>query len=621
MKKHLVKAGLVVLLSVMVLLPGKAFAYSLFLDGFESGNFSARGWLNNGARVELTYKYTGGTHTAELNRTDELIKALSTSRCSDITLSYARYAERRESSDHLWVEWYDGDTWYNIEDVTGNFDWTEVSFTLPSGASNNSDFQFRFRVSQGYSNYVYIDDVKVKGTLSEPASSEIIISINESQIYQTMDGFGASLTDSSAWLIWNALTFEERQALLEELFDARAGIGLSYIRLPMGSCDYTAIGVKDYTYDDMPEEETDYGLEYFSISHDESYIIPILQQILQINPGVKIMAVPCSAPVWMKTSEDLTYGRLIDNDAIYNTYADYFVKFIQAYAAEGITINAVSLQNEPHYEPKGKYPGMWMDEKDQARLVKVMGPKFEEAGIEAEIVIWDHNWDEYDYPITVLDDEDAKPYIAGSAFHCYRGQVLSQSLVKEAHPDKNIYFTECSAGGWSTDFGNNLIWSFQNLLIGSTRNWAQTVLEWNLALDNYGPNNPPVGCTNCVGIIDIDQDTGQVTKSSEYYAYGHLSKFVPGGATRIDSTGKQSDIENVAFKNPDGSLVAVVLNSGYSARHVNIVWREESFTYTLPYRSVVTFTWPEESGATVSVWLTTGDQVHKLEQQDDLQFS
>ncbi|MEM1504105.1 carbohydrate-binding protein [Domibacillus sp. 8LH] len=424
--------------------------------------------------------------------------------------------------------------------------------------------------------------------------SETTIHVNEQKKYQQMDGFGASMTDSSAWLIHHALAPVERNKLIESLFNHKTGIGLSYLRVPMGASDFS---LSDYTYNDRPAGQADPKLAYFSIKHDQGYIIPTLKNAKKINPALKIMGTPWSPPAWMKTNESIMKGRL-KKDA-YQAYAQYFIKYVQAYKAEGVSVDAVTVQNEPHYEAEG-YPSMRMESFEQASFIKnYLGPAFGRAGVKAKILVWDHNWDEYNYPIEILNDPAAKKYIAGSAFHGYAGDVQNQQYVHDAHPDKSIYFTESSGGEWARDFGGNLKWDMQNLIIGATRNWAKTVLKWNVALDEtHGPTNG--GCTDCRGMVTIDKKTGGVTYNVEYYAFGHASKFVKPGAYRIDSnTFGSGSIENVAFKNLDGSKVLIALNSSKESREFKIRWGSKSFTYTLPAGAVSTFVWSgTQAGAT-----------------------
>jgi len=426
---------------------------------------------------------------------------------------------------------------------------------------------------------------------TDAPENEKTIYVNENHLYQQMDGFGASMTDSSAWLIYTQLNETQRNAVMSALFSPTDGIGVSITRIPMGASDF--VNGEAYTYDDMPPGQTDPQLAHFSIDHDRAYIIPSLQRALEINPELKIMASPWSAPAWMKTSDELGHGSLLPE--FYSVYAEYFVKFIQAYEAEGVPIYAITLQNEPHHEPHS-YPGLRMEPEEAVNFVKQsLGPAFEAAGIETKILIWDHNWDEYDYPIAVLDDPDAKKFIDGTAFHCYGGTVIAQGLVHDAHPDVDIYFTECSGGAWIPSFAEGLKRDIKDLVMGSTRNWAKTVIKWNLALDtSYGPHTG--GCGNCFGFVTIDPEieTG-FTTNWDYYSIGHLSKFVRNGAYRIASTSFQYDgLESVAFLNPDDSKALVISNTSSTDRSFAVRWGSQAFSYSLPSGTLATFTWEGE---------------------------
>ncbi len=386
-------------------------------------------------------------------------------------------------------------------------------------------------------------------------SNSLQIQVDESTVYQQMDGFGAALTDSAAWLIHNKLNTTQRDDLMSNLFSPSSGIGISYVRLPMGASEF--VTSTHYTYDDIPPGQTDPELALFSIAHDQAYIIPILQQAKSLNLQLKLMGSPWTAPVWMKDSGSFNGGSLLPG--YYGPYANYFVKFVQAYQAEGLPIHAITVQNEPLHEGDD-YPTMRMEADQQANFIKNhLGPAFVNAGINTKILIWDHNWDRPDYPLAVLSNEDARDYIDGSAWHCYAGTPDAQTSVHEAYPDKDTYFTECTGGEWDSDFASVLVWNFQNPFIGATRNWAKTVLLWNLALDeNHGPHIR--GCDNCRGIVTIHQN-GMVDYNVEYYIIGHLSKFVAPGAYRIVSNTHDGQIETVAFQNPDGSKVLIALNS------------------------------------------------------------
>lgn len=439
------------------------------------------------------------------------------------------------------------------------------------------------------------------------------VNIDETKVFQEMDGFGAAITASSAWLLKNALNEVQRESVMVELFDSEKGIGLSYIRVPMGACDFR---LKEYTYDDVPPGQDDLRLEKFSIAPDEEYILPILRRAVSINPKLKFMASPWSAPAWMKESGTLGGGKLKNDDAIYAAYADYFVRFVKSYAASGIQIDAVTLQNEPHHTNKD-YPTMRMEPPEQARLAILIGERFKAEKLATKIVIWDHNWDEPNYATAVLSDPAARAYIDGSAFHAYAGKVEAQSKVHDAFPDKNIYFTESSGGDWAKDFGANLMWDTSNLIIGSTRHWARTVLKWNLALDEKNGPKLPGGANNCRGIVTIHQKTKAITKNEEYYAFGHASKFVQPGAHRVYSTSPNS----VAFINPDKSVAVILMNKSDAEKEYALGWKQRTFVYALPPVSIATFVFPDQKDAQVSVWITTGDKSKLLARQPDVNFT
>ena len=444
---------------------------------------------------------------------------------------------------------------------------------------------------------------------------EVVISINESNTFQSIEGFGASLTDSSAWLLTNSLTGTQRTNLFKQLFSPTNGIGLNILRQPMGASDFR---LANYTYDDMPSGGTDYGLTNFSIAHDQAYIIPLLKQALNVNTNMKFMGTPWSAPAWMKDSGDLYYGRLKTN--CYATYAKYFLKYVQSYGSNGLPLFAVSLQNEPLYEPN-KYPGMRMDATNQMQFAVLVGQEFASNGISTKILAYDHNWDRFDYPMAVLSNAAANAYISGSAFHAYAGDVSAQSIVHNAFTNKDIYFTENTAGDWGGTFGDVLIWDTSTLIIGGMRNWSKTVIKWNLALDQNGGPKISGGCTGCRGLVTINTSTHAITTNADYYSLGHASKFVKPGARRIESSELPADGPySVAFVNPDSSLAVIAVNSALAAKNYTLRWQGQSISVPLPSRSVVTFTWPNVAGATADVWMTTGDQTKLLQKQQPAVF-
>jgi glucosylceramidase len=422
------------------------------------------------------------------------------------------------------------------------------------------------------------------------SSAGSVITVNESTKYQQIDGFGASLTDSSAWLVSHKLSSALQNSLWQSLFSPTTGIGISFLRQPMGATDFSASG--NYSYDDMPSGQTDPNLTNFSIAHDTAYLTPLLQQALTMNPAIRMVAVPWSPPAWMKTSGTMNGGSM--NPAYFSSLAQYFVKFVQGYQQQGIPIYAVAAQNEP-LNSNSSYPTEYLAPGDEATFIGThLGPALNAAGLgSVKIFGYDHNWDNTSYPEALLADSLASSYIAGSAFHCYAGNVGAQSTVKTAYPNKDIWFTECS-GTVGSSFANDLAWDTENLLIGATRNWARSVTLWNLALNqNSGPQNG--GCSNCRAVVTIDDSTSPatITNNVEYYVLGHAAKFIMPGAYRIDSNSfGHGSMEDVAFQNPDGSIVLLVLNSG-NAGNFTVSWKGQTFNYTLPAGAVATFQWKQ----------------------------
>jgi glucosylceramidase len=420
-----------------------------------------------------------------------------------------------------------------------------------------------------------------------PASVQI--TINESTKYQQMDGFGASLTDSAASVVWKKLSPAQQNSLWQSLFSTTNGIGISFLRQPMGASDFSASG--NYSYDDVPRGQTDPKLTRFSIAHDKAYIIPLLRQARAVNPSIKIVAVPWSPPAWMKTSATMNGGGM--NATYFPTLAQYFVKFVQSYQEQGIPIYALMAQNEP-LNSNTEYPTEYLAASDEATFIGTnLGPALGAAGLgNVKILGYDHNWDDPSYAETLLANASASGYLAGTAFHCYAGDVNAQATVKNTHPNKDVWFTECS-GIMGTSFAHDLTWNAENLLIGATRNWARSISLWNLVLDqNAGPKNG--GCRNCRGVVTIDDSSSPptITNNVEYYVLGHIAKFVRPGAYRIDSnTLGTGSIEDVAFQNPDGSIVVLVLNAAVGTNTFSVSWKNQSFRYTLPAGAVATFTW------------------------------
>lgn len=418
----------------------------------------------------------------------------------------------------------------------------------------------------------------------------LTIIVNDKVKYQRIDGFGASLTDSSAWLLWNKLTESQRAAALEMLFSPDKGIGLSVLRQPMGASDFA---ISAYSYDDMPSGQADPDLQHFSIDHDRAYIIPLLRRALVLNPHLKIMATPWSPPGWMKTSDSMIRGSLLPT--AYSALAKYFVRFVRDYEAAGVPIYAITPQNEPLNVP-GDYPGMDMTAREQTEFVaKHLGPAFRDARLQTKILVFDHNWDLISFPLQVMSDPVVASFAAGIATHCYGGTPAVQNELRERFPSKEVWLTECSGGDWQT---GKILPQQARLVIESTRNWAQTVVLWNLALNQF--HEPYLGgCTTCRGIVTVNDSTqpSQVTPTVDYTALAHASKYVVPGAYRVESNEfGQGSLEDVAFLNPDGSLALLVLNSGNAAETFNIAWAGKFASYKLASGAVATFLWNAPAG-------------------------
>jgi len=422
-------------------------------------------------------------------------------------------------------------------------------------------------------------------SFGQKRAPELTIFVNDAVRYQEIDGFGASITDSSAWLLRNKLSDSQFQQVMEMLFDREKGIGLTLLRQPMGASDFA---LEDYTYDDMPPGASDTELHRFSIEKDQRYIIPVLRAALKINPRIKILATPWSPPAWMKSNDSLVQGTLRPEN--YDAMAGYFVKFVKAYEQAGVPIFGVTIQNEP-LNSEADYPSLLMSSSEQAAFLgSALGPAFRAAGLRTKIFIFDHNWDLTRYPIEILADAKATAYASGIAIHCYGGNAVAQSELHERFPDLPIWMTECSGGSWQK---GNLLDEQVRLIIDSTRNWSRSVILWNLALDqNHDPHLG--GCKNCRGVITVKvDDTGaEAIPTVDFTALAHVSKFVQPGARRIDSnTFGPGSLEDVAFRNPDGSLVLLVLNSGSKPVTFNVGWEKKHAVYTLPGNAAATLLW------------------------------
>ncbi|ALM49427.1 glucosylceramidase [Flavobacterium psychrophilum] len=410
-------------------------------------------------------------------------------------------------------------------------------------------------------------------------NNNIQLNINTGTTYQEMDGFGYTLSGGSAMHIAK-MSAPARAKFLQEIYGTGVNdLGSSYIRISVGASD---LDEKVFSYNDLPAGQTDVNIEKFDLGYDKLYLIPVLQEILKINPSIKILGSPWSPPVWMKTNGDTRGGSL--KPEYQTAYAKYLVKYIQEMKKNGIIIDALTVQNEPLHP--GNNPSLLMVAEDQKIFVRDhLGPQFEKNGIKTKIIIYDHNADRPDYPITILNDKEAAKYIDGSAFHLYGGSIDAITSVHEAHPNKNLYFTEQWVGA-PGDFAKELNWHIENLIIGAPNNWCKTVLEWNLAADeNQNPHTDRGGCDRCLGAVTITAD--KVTREPAYYIIAHASKFVRPGSLRVQSNVIEG-LPNVAYKTPNGGTVAIIQNTSKEDKTIDVNAGAKNTTITLKAGAVAT---------------------------------
>jgi glucosylceramidase len=410
------------------------------------------------------------------------------------------------------------------------------------------------------------------------------IVIDDRTKFQTMDGFGHALTGGTAQLMMK-MSPAARTALLKELFGNGPGeIATSYIRVSVGASD---MNDHVYTYDDMPAGQTDAELKSFSLAPDSADVIPVLKEVLAINPKIKILASPWTAPAWMKDNDDVKGGSLKKEN--YGVYAAYWVKYLQGMKAEGIPIDALTPQNEPE-NPKNT-PSMVMTSEEEADFIgKYLGPALAKAGVTTRIISFDHNCDHPNYPIDILKNAAANNYTDGSGFHLYRGEITAMTTAHDAFPQKNLYFTEQMVVSRKGDPNFAIAKPVAHLIIGAPENWSRNVLLWNLAADpQNGPHTSNGGCPVCSGAITLDGDT--VVRNLAYYTAAHASKFVPAGSVRIASNGPSDALPHVAFLTPQKRHVLIVSNTTEQASTFSIRFKGRDVSASLPAGAVATYVW------------------------------
>ncbi len=416
---------------------------------------------------------------------------------------------------------------------------------------------------------------------SNKTDSSAIIFFNANEKYQTIEGFGFALTGGSAILI-DQLPVARKNQLLNEIFGVgKNNLGVSYIRVSIGASDLDA---HVFSYDDLPIGKTDSLLQHFNLSEDTLHLIPILIKAIAINPKLKIIASPWSPPIWMKTNAASMGGHLLEK--YYATYANYFVKYIQAMKQKGININAITLQNEP--EHGGNNPSLLMDATEQATfLAKYVGPQLNAAHLKTEVILFDHNADHPNYPISILNNAAAKKFASGSAFHLYLGSETALSEVHKSHPDKKILFTEQWTGA-NGEFGGDLMWHLEHIVIGAINNWTAAVIEWNLAADAMFNPHTPGGCTECKGAFTIQGD--DVSRNVSYYIIGQASKFIPVGSIRAALQSNNAAIKTTGFVLPNGKNAGLFVNTGGDIK-LTLMDGKKQINFEMPAQSATTIVW------------------------------
>ena len=430
---------------------------------------------------------------------------------------------------------------------------------------------------------------------------ELTIALQPNKTRQTLDGFGAAITGSSAVNLLH-MPEDARRALLLETFSPTQGLGYSYVRVSIGCSDFS---LSEFSLCDEP------GIEHFALSpEDKEYVIPILREIKEINPDLKILASPWTCPKWMKVNnlkelkpfDSWTSGSL--NPKYYDDYATYFVKYVEAMRDEGVEITSITMQNEPLN--RGNSASLYMTWQEQKDFVKVLGPKMRAAGLQTEIMAFDHNFnydsnkpecrDQFGYPLHIYEDPDAAQYLIGAAYHAYGGSKEEMKRVRDARPDKALYFTEQSIGEWGYSFGGDLMWFMREIAIGTLNYDCKAVIVWNFILDDKKGPNRPGGCQQCYGAVNLStNDHKSVERYSHFYEIGHLSKVFKPGAVRVELTseGAAAGFYAVAARNSDGSYAVVALNDTDAARtvRVRVEGDEKAFDVALAPKSTRSLRW------------------------------
>jgi glucosylceramidase len=409
------------------------------------------------------------------------------------------------------------------------------------------------------------------GTVSGGSS----VRVETSKVYQEILGLGSSLEHSTCYNLM-LLPPERRERVIESLAHPTRGIGMSLMRICIGTPDFTASPW--YTYDDMPPGAKDPELKQFSIAKDREYVLPVLKAAQRANPELKFFASPWSPPAWMKTSDRIGGGRI--NPEHFRPFAEYLARFVEAYRGEGIEVHALTIQNEPGYAPDTYPTCRWTATEQRDFIRDHLGPVFQQRKLSTRIWCFDHNFNNPDFPATILKDSRAAQYVDGTAFHHYEGKPSAMLKLQGRFPAKHLYFTEGSTFGVE---GAGQIISFLASGARSYNAWV-TMIDHRLK-PNPGPHECSPTC------IVLNRDRLEPEYRFDYFMYGQFMRFIRPGAARLGAAETGNAPPHIAFRNADGSFVLVTTNPEPRSRELRVVWEEKTFAATLPAKSVSTFQW------------------------------
>jgi glucosylceramidase len=404
------------------------------------------------------------------------------------------------------------------------------------------------------------------------------ITLNPKKKFQKILGFGAAFTDASCFL-FSQLPPEARQRLLHELFHP-SELGLNVCRTCIGSSDYST---EMYSFD---EGEPDPDLKRFSIEHDRAYVLPALREARKINPDLFLFSSPWSPPGWMKPNGSMLGGSMRKRH--FASYAQYFVKFLQGYAAEGVPIQAITSQNEVDTDQDGRMPACLWGQEYEIEFVKAhLGPALKASGLPTRIWLLDHNYNLWGRAICTLDDPELLKFSNAIAWHGYAGTADMMSKAHDAHPDAEMYWTEGGPDYTSPTYATD--WAqWGQTFTEALRNWCQSITGWNLALDEQG--RPNIGPFSCGGLVTIHSQTREIRRSGQYWAFAHFSRTIRRDAERFESEGAVAKLDHVACENPDGQKVLIVTN-GDAPRSLTIRLGAMTTDVALEGDSLTTLVW------------------------------